>query len=78
MAMAFKDRKVILSEAVGVEDAEALLNWLQKKPQARVVFSHCTHVHPANLQVLLAAGVQVCAWPEDAALSAWLRSIFQG
>jgi hypothetical protein len=77
MAMEFHDKKVILSGAVGVEDAEALLKWLQKRPYARVVFSHCTHVHPANLQVLLAAGVAVSAWPEDEALASWLRSIFQ-
>ena len=76
MAMVFKDKKVILSGVVGVEDAETLLGWLQKRPYARVVFSDCTHVHPANLQVLLAAGVKVSAWPEDAALASWLSSIF--
>ena len=76
MAMVFKDKKVILSGVVGVEDAEPLLDWLQKRPYARVVVSGCTHVHPANLQVLLAAGVKVTAWPEDEELAAWLRTVF--
>jgi hypothetical protein len=77
MTMAFKDEQVILSDSVGVEDAEALLDWLQKCPHARVDLSHCTHVHPANLQVLMAAGVKVSAWPDDGALSGWLKSVLQ-
>ena len=76
MTMQFKDKKVILSGTVTVEDAETLLQWLQNHPAARVVFSDCTHVHPANLQVLLAAGVAVSAWPEDQDLAKWLRSVF--
>ena len=76
MTMQFKDKKVILSGVVGVEDAETLLQWLQNHPFARVVFSDCTHVHPANLQVLRAAGVSVSAWPQDHALAKWLRSLF--
>lgn len=75
MALNFKDKKVILSDVVGVEDAEALLEWLQKRPYARAVFSQCTYVHPSTIQVLLAAGVAVSAWPEDAELSCWLQSI---
>ena len=76
MTMHFKDKKVILTGVVGVEDAETLLQWLQNHPKARVVFSDCTHVHPANLQVLRAAGVAVSAWPQDQALAQWLRSLF--
>lgn len=75
MTMVFKDKKVVLSHVIGVEDAETLLEWLQKRPYARVVLSHCTHIHPASLQVLLAAGVAVSAWPEDNALAAWLHSV---
>ena len=77
MTMTFEDGQVILSDSVGVEDAEALLGWLQNSPDASVVLSDCTHVHPANLQVLLAANVKVRAWPQDAALASWLASIFQ-
>jgi hypothetical protein len=78
MALEFKDKKVILTDVVGVEDAEALLEWLQKRPYARAVFSHCTYVHPSTIQVLLAAGVPVSAWPEDAELSNWLKSVLSG
>lgn len=74
MTMRFKDKKVILSDTVSVEDAEALLAWLQGKKNARVVLADCTHLHPANLQVLMAAGVQVNAWPADSALALWLQT----
>lgn len=75
MGMTFKDKKVVLTGSIGAEDADVLLGWLQKKPYARVVFSDCTHVHPANIQVLLAAGVQVSAWPQDSRLAMWLQSV---
>lgn len=77
MALVFHNKLVVLSGAVSVEDAEPLLAWLQDKPAARVDFKACVQVHPANLQVLLAAGARVAAWPADAALAAWLKSAFQ-
>jgi hypothetical protein len=74
MAMEFKKKLAILSDTVGVEDAEKLLEWLQSKPAARVDLSGCTHIHPANIQVLLAAGSTVSAWPADAELTRWLKT----
>ncbi|MBK9444178.1 MAG: hypothetical protein IPN53_23955 [Comamonadaceae bacterium] len=73
MGLEFRKKTALLSDAVGVEDAEKLLEWLQGKPNAKVDLSACTHLHPANIQVLMAAGVSVCAWPRDAALSDWLK-----
>jgi hypothetical protein len=76
MAIEFQKNLVRMSSVVGVEDAEALLEWLQDKPNAKVDFSTCEHLHPANIQVLLAAGTAVKAWPDDARLAGWLKSIF--
>ncbi len=78
MAMEFKKKSVLLSGTVDVQDAERLLEWLQGKPAAKVDLSACTHLHPANLQVLLAAGVTVSAWPLDADLASWLQSAMVG
>jgi hypothetical protein len=75
MAMEFKKKVVLLSEGVGVEDAEKLLEWLQGKPATQVDLSGCTHLHPANIQVLLAAGTTVSAWPADADLARWLQTV---
>jgi len=78
MGMEFRKKLVLLSDAVGVEDAEKLLEWLQGKPAAKVDLSACTHLHPANIQVLLAAGVPVSDWPRDTALSDWLKPVLVG
>jgi hypothetical protein len=75
MAMEFRKKMAVLSGAVGVDDAEKLLEWLQTKPAAQVDLAACTHIHPANLQVLMAAGVPVSAWPQEAALADWLRPV---
>jgi hypothetical protein len=77
MAIQFDTGVVLLDGVVSVEDAEQLLEQLQGKAHAQVDFSRCSYVHPANIQVLLAAGVTVSAWPGDAALAGWLQSVFQ-
>lgn len=77
MVMKFSKNLVLLSGVVSVDEAESLLEWLQKKASSRVDFSKCEHVHPANIQTLLAAGTTVAAWPDDSALASWLRSIFK-
>ena len=77
MMIEFIEERAIFTQVVGVEDAEALLAWLQSTPTAVADFQHCSHLHPANLQVLMAAATPVCAWPEDQLLAAWLKSALQ-
>lgn len=69
-----RKNKIYLKDTVGVEDAETLLAWLQKKPSLGIDLSACTHLHPANLQVLLAAKARVLAWPTDAQLRGFIES----
>ena len=73
MAIVYKKNSAVLSDAVSVEEAEALLEWLQKKSAARMDLSACTHLHPANLQVLMAAKCRVSAWPVDVNLRNWIE-----
>jgi hypothetical protein len=72
MAIQYKKNTAIFSDVISVEDAEALLEWLQKNPKGRVDLAACTHLHAANLQVLMAARVPVSAWPQDSTLTPWL------
>jgi hypothetical protein len=65
---------VVFDEIASVEEAEGLLEWLQNRPAAKVNLSACTHIHPADLQVLMAAKIHVAAWPKDASLRAWLET----
>lgn len=70
-----KTRAVFTGE-VRVEEADALQAWLGERPGRRVELAQCTHLHPASLQVLLAARVRPAKLPADPALAAWLAPLF--
>lgn len=75
MPIEFQKKTAVFRGAVGVDEAEGLLEWLQKRPMARVDLFACTHLHPADLQVLMAARPTVSQWPEDCSLKAWLEPV---
>ena len=77
MPIKYSRNQAVLRDTVSGDEAEALLEWLQKKPSAKVDLAECSHVHPANLQVLLAAGTRVATWPKDLAFGAWLKTILR-
>jgi hypothetical protein len=74
MAIKYKKNLAVFSDVVTVEEAEGLLEWLQKKGAARVDLSACTHVHPAALQVLMTGKPVISVWPTDTGLASWLAS----
>jgi hypothetical protein len=74
MTIQYKANEAVFGKVVGVDEADALLEWLQLNPTLRVDLSACTHLHPANLQILMAAGSGVSAWPTDAGLATWLQT----
>lgn len=78
MPMHFDTNRVVLSGVVGVEDAEPLLAQALTWESPHVDLSGCTHLHPANLQVLLASRCTIAEWPEDPTLAAWLSSVLPG
>ena len=74
MPIEYKKNQALFSDIVSVEEAEGLLEWLQNKRAAKVDLGACTHLHPANLQVLMAAKSRIIAWPNGADLRAWLET----
>ena len=74
MAIQYKKNTALFDGDISVEDAEELLGWIQKNPKSKADFSRCTHLHAANLQVLMAARTSVAAWPQDNALKTWLTA----
>ena len=74
MPIEYKKKQAFLLDIVTVDEAEGLREWLQSKPGARIDLSQCSHLHPANLQVLMAAACRVSAWPQDVELRAWLET----
>jgi len=75
MSIEYQKKAAVFQGVVGVDEAEGLLEWLQKKPKARVDLAACTHLHPANLQVLMAARPTVSQWPEDVSLRDWVEPV---
>lgn len=73
MPIEFKKNRAIFKDVVCVEEAEGLLEWLQKKPSAKVDLASCSHIHTANLQVLMTARPGISSWPENPELRAWLE-----
>ncbi len=76
MAIVLKKNIAVLKDIIGVEEAEILLEWLNKHPKGKVDLSACTHLHAANLQVLMAAKPTIVAQPGDTSLAEWLDSAF--
>jgi hypothetical protein len=75
MPIEFKKNRVIFRDVARVEEAESLLEALQKKPVAKVDLAACTHLHTANLQVLMAARPCIDSWPRDLDLRTWLETV---
>ena len=74
MAIHYKKNVAVFEDAVSVEEAEDLLQWIQKHPKGKADFAKCTHIHAADLQVLMAARIPVAAWPQDDSLKTWLTA----
>jgi hypothetical protein len=74
MPIRYKKNRAVFDAIVSVEEAEDLLQWRQKNPKGKVDFSACTHLHAANLQVLMAAPIMVSAWPHDDSFKTWLTA----
>ena len=73
MAIEYKKTKAVFRQVAGAEEAEGLLEWLSKHPKGKIDLKECSHLHPANLQVLMAARATVSQWPKDEALRIWLE-----
>lgn len=74
MPIEFRKTSALFTEIVTVEEAEPLLEWLLKHPKGKLDLSGISHLHPANLQVLMAAGAKIQKFPKDEALAGWLAS----
>ena len=76
MPIDYDDALLVCRDLVSGDDAEELLGWLQGRPTAKVDLRDCSHLHPATLQVLLAAAVQIQAWPQEPSLRSWLEPLW--
>jgi len=77
MPIEFKKNRVVFQDVVRVDEAEALLEVLQKRPTTKVDLAACTHLHTANLQVLMVAKPCIEKWPQDPELHTWLKAVLK-
>lgn len=70
MPVNFEEDRVRLEGHCGVEEAEPLLEGLQKNPEGVVDMAECTHLHTALFQVLWAWAPPVEGEPPDPFLCA--------
>jgi hypothetical protein len=77
MPIEFKKNRAIFRDEASVEEAEGLLEWLQARPVAKADLSACSHIHTANVQVLMAARTGIASWPKDPELRSWLEPLFK-
>jgi hypothetical protein len=73
MAIRYLKKHASLDGIVGVEEAEALVQWLRQQARPAVHLGRTEHLHGAVLQVLLALQPLVVAPPADPHLAAVLR-----
>ena len=77
MPITFKKDRAVFIDDVGGDDAETLLEWLQKYPKGKIDLSACTHLQPANLQVLMASKRAIHAGPKDESLAVWINTVLK-
>lgn len=78
MPITYNKNRAVFQDIIDVEEAERLLEWLHVNPKGKIDLASCTHLHAANVQVLMAAKPHVVTFPADAALAAWLKpDLFQ-
>ncbi|WP_426191023.1 hypothetical protein [Massilia sp. DWR3-1-1] len=72
MPIIYTDELARFDGIASVEEAELLLEWVQTHPHGAADLAACTHLHAADLQVLMAGAVRIAAWPTDDTLRSWL------
>jgi hypothetical protein len=63
MSIEYMNAKAVFREDVGIDEADDLLQWLQRNPGAKIDLSCCAYLHPTNVRALLSSRATVVAWP---------------
>ena len=72
MVVAWRDGRIALDGACGLQDAETLLSLLQERPGSCVDVGRTTHLHAAVWQVILAMQPPVEGRAPDPFVRRWL------
>lgn len=75
MPIEYKRNKAIFHDTVIVDEAESLLEWLQKNPTGKVDLAGCSHLHTACLQVLMASHSRIISFPSTSFFSTCIEAV---
>ncbi len=75
MPINYKKTVAVVDGNCEIEEAETLLEWLLENPKGKLNLKQLGHPHAAVLQVMIALQPAISAWPEDEAISVWLRPL---
>jgi len=62
---------------VGIEEADTLMELIQKQKEVPIDLTHCTHLHTAIVQILMVARAPIQSWPTNAQLTMWLKTALE-
>ncbi len=77
MSIEYKRNVARLQGVVTVDEAESMLAWIQGHKTPKIDLSECTHLHCAELLIMLAFRPAVTAWPADQAFGNWVKTSLQ-
>ena len=72
MPLITKVKVARLEQDCTAEEAELLLEWLIKTPAGKLNLKHCTSLHTAVLQVILACQAKISHLPDEPQLARFL------
>ena len=74
MSINFSDRSAVVEGVATVDDAEALVQWLQLHEGEGIDLHACTHLHASCLQALMVAQARIARYPADPAFAVLLQN----
>jgi hypothetical protein len=74
MAHKLMKRRIQLSDHVGIDETDDILQWFRERNKTEVDLAKCLHLHSAILQILISAHPRIVAMPIDTGLHDWLNN----
>lgn len=75
MPIFYEDSTVRMEGNCAVEEAPALMEWLETAAEPRADLKTSTHIHTAIVQALTEAKVRLTAAPDDPFLARWVSPL---
>lgn len=74
MPINYKTNVAVLEGVCGIEEGDALLEWLIANPKGKINLKQTSHLHTALLQILLCHQPKVSVAPENAEFKAFWQA----